>query len=126
MYTKLETLRDALADIAGVKTCLIGVEDGMSPACYPMIRIVPRRFVPGAPYHQRTAEIDIYFGCNTTESEGLELVYCKLLEMEAEIIKAVKEQEGKYIETITDEDRLDTYKLMVVRCEVETARPTVT
>jgi hypothetical protein len=26
---------------------------------------------------------------------------------------------ARYIETITDEDRLDTYKLMAVRCEVK-------
>ena len=30
----------------------------------------------------------------------------------------VKELNGRYIETITDEDRLDAYKLMTVRVEL--------
>ena len=126
MYAKLVTLRDAMAVIDGVKTCKIGVEAGISPADYPLIRLLPARITPGTPYNQRTAEVSVYFGVNITESEGLEYVYQRLLLLEAEIIKKIKASGGKYIETITDEDRLDTYKLMFIRFEIETARPEIT
>jgi hypothetical protein len=108
-----------------VKTCKIGVEAGISPVDYPLIRLVPVRVVPGSPYNRRTAEISIYFGVNITESEGLEYVYQQLLVLEAEIIKTIKANDGRYIETITDEDRLDTYKLMFIRFEIEADRPVV-
>ena len=126
MYTDLTSLRDAFCDIDAVKTCKIGVEANISPAAYPLIRIVPTRVTPGKPYDNRTVEIAVYFGYNVTESKGLEFVYQKLLELEAEIIKTIKAQGGRYIETITDEDRLDTYKLMVIRCEIQVNRPVVT
>ena len=125
MFAALEALRDALKVIAGVSSSKIGIEANISPADYPMIRLVPVRIEPGAPYNQRTSEVVIYFGANIVESEGLELVYETLLEMESEIIKVVKAQDGRYIETVTDEDRLDTYKLMFVRCEIMADRPVV-
>ena len=37
MFTVLETLRDALGNITGVKSCKIGIERNMSPADYPMV-----------------------------------------------------------------------------------------
>ena len=43
--------------------------------------------------------------------------------LEDEIIQVIKAQGHKYIDTVTDEDRLDTFKLMVVRCEVRCERP---
>lgn len=125
MYAALETLRNSLSYIDGVKTCKIGVEAGISPADYPMIRLVPVRITPGKPYGRRTAEVSAYFGVNITESEGLEYVYQRLLVLEAEIIKTIKSGDGRYIETVTDEDRLDTYKLMFIRFEIEADRPTV-
>ena len=125
MYTTLETLRDAMADIDCVKSCKIGIEAGISPADYPLIRIVPIRIVPGRPYDKRTAEVGVYFGDDTSNAEGLETVYQNLLTMESEIIKTIKANNGRYIETITDEDRLDTYKLMFIRFEIEATRPAV-
>lgn len=125
MWDMLETLRDNMEDIDCVKTCKIGIETGISPADYPLIRLVPARMTPGTPYNRRTAEVSVYFGVNITESEGLEYVYQQLLVLEAEIIKTIKASGGKYIETITDEDRLDTYKLMFIRFEIEADRPTV-
>ena len=125
MYTALEAFRDALAAITSVCTCKIGIERGISPADYPMIRVVPSRLIPGKPYNTRSGEVSIYFGCNVAESDGLECVYEDLFELEAEIIKTIKAQGGRYIETITDEDRLDTYKLMFIRCEIEADRPVV-
>jgi hypothetical protein len=125
MYDVWASLRDSLSDIACVESCKIGVESNISPEDYPMIRIVPIRITAGLPYNRRTAECVIYFGVNTTESEGLELVYSNLMDIEGEIIKTIKANDGKYIETVTDEDRLDTYKLMLIRFEIEADRPTV-
>ena len=125
MYSALTTLRDNMADIDGVSSCKIGVEAGISPADYPLIRLVPARLTPGQPYNNRTAEVQVYFGVNISESEGLEYVYQQLFELEAAIINTIKASGGRYIETITDEDRLDTYKLMFIRFEMVAERPAV-
>lgn len=125
MYSTLTALRDAMADIDGVTSCKIGIEANLSPADYPMIRILPVRITPGKPYDRRTCEAGVYFGVAVAESEGMELVYSTLLTLEGEIIKTIKAEGGKYIETITDEDRLDTYKLMFIRFEIEADRPVV-
>jgi hypothetical protein len=126
MIAALEAARDALADIDGVVTCKIGIEAGISPADYPMIRLVPSRITPGKPYSNRTAECLIYFGQDTSASEagGLEAVYAELFGLEAEIIEQIKALGGRYIETVTDEDRLDTYKLFAVRCELQSVQTT--
>ena len=114
----LNAARDALAAIPGVATCAIGLEDIISAADYPMIRLVPSRIAPGKPYSRRTADILIYFGDAIAESAGLPAVYDGLLEMEAQIISVVKDLSGRYVETITDEDRISAYKLLAVRCEL--------
>lgn len=116
--TTLEAVRDALADIAGVASCKIGLEPNISPADYPLIRLVPSRLTPGKPYGNRTIETLIYFGTQTATSEGLETVYENLFTLESAIIAAVQDFGGRYRETITDEDRLDAYKLMTIRCEL--------
>lgn len=118
MMSTLEALRDALGGIAGVQTCKIGVEASISPADYPMIRIVPVRMTAGQPYGHRTAELRILFGAPLALSAGLEDVYAALLSLEDSIIKALRANGAKYIETITDEDRLDAYKLMAIRGEI--------
>jgi hypothetical protein len=53
VMTTLEAARDAMALIAGVASCKIGLESNISPADYPLIRVVPSRLTPG-----RVAEID--------------------------------------------------------------------
>ena len=126
--TTLEALESSLAVIssltlAGAETpphgsCGIGLEANMGPADYPMIRLVPSRLTPGRPYGNRTIETMIYFGAQTANSEGLETVYADLFRMEREILSVLRSAGHRYIETITDEDRLDAYKLMVIRCDV--------
>jgi hypothetical protein len=125
MFNTMRALRDDLADIDGVRSCKIGVEAGISPADYPLIRLVPTRIVPGQPYNNRTVEVHVYFGANTTESEGLEYVYQQLFNLEVDIINTIKASGGRYIETLTDEDRLDTYKLMFIRFEIQAERPAI-
>lgn len=116
----LEIIRDALAELAGVASCRIGLEANISPADYPLVRIVPVRITPGRPYRNRTAECLIYFGTPIANAEGMETVYAELFELEAELLRTLHEQGCRYVETITDEDRLDTYKLMALRVEIQT------
>lgn len=114
--TTLTAARDSLATIPGVASCKVGLEANISPSDYPLIRVVPSRLTPGKPYGHLSVETLIYFGVPIAESEGLEAVYAGLFEQEAAILAKVQALGGRYFETITDEDRLTTYKLMAVRC----------
>lgn len=127
MMTSLESLRDALQTVPGVATCKIGLEQNICPDDYPIIRVVPSRIDPGGPYSKRLAEVMIYFGApvqpfDTTPDDGarieLEKVYAALFAMDDDIRAVIHAQKGIYRGTITDEDRLDTYKLMAIRCEI--------
>lgn len=118
----LNDFRDNLAQIRGVASCKIGIEPNISPVDYPLIRIVPSRITPGRPYGNRTVEALVYFGMDTATSEGLEQVYADLWELERAILDVLHAAGGRYIETLTDEDRLDAYKLMTIRCEITVQR----
>lgn len=138
MMTLLESLKTALATIPGVASCRIGLEENITPDDYPLIRIVPssmrpsQQFIGGA-WATRKGEVLIYFGMpiqsfdDAADAGGrvrLEKVYKALFDMEAAIMGKINPPPtgviaARYHETITDEDRLDTYKLMAVRCEVE-------
>jgi hypothetical protein len=119
MMTTLETLRDALSAIEGVASCKIGLEANISPADYPLIRVVPSRVQDDVTLGRRMAECLVYFGVDVSEAEGgLEDVYTALFDLEAQVRAAIAQAGGLYRETITDEDRLETYKVMAVRCEV--------
>lgn len=115
----LTRARNLMAAIPGVASCKIGIEANIGPGDYPMIRLVPSRLTPGRPYSRRTIETLVYFGMPTTNSEGLEQVYADLFELEQAIIEAVRTLSGRYVETLTDNDQLDAYKLMTVRCNLE-------
>lgn len=119
MMDTLETLRARFAALPGVASARIGLEPNIGPADYPLVRIVPDRITPGPSYGKRDVECSIFFGVPIATSEGLEAVYTALFDLEAGIIAAVRAHGGRYLETITDSDRLDTYKLMAVRCRVE-------
>jgi hypothetical protein len=118
MMTALEHARDALDGIVGVASCEIGLEANISPVNYPAIRLVPSRVVPGKPYSGRTIETLIYFAAAIANSEGLEAVYQALSDLEAQILTVLRTLSGRYIETLTDEDRLPAYKVMAIRCEL--------
>ena len=125
MFATLEAARDAMGAIAGVASCKIGLEQGITASDYPLVRLVPSRLAPGRPYSQRTADCLIYFGMDITSAEagGLEAVYSAMFDLEAGILAVLKSLGHRYIETITDEDRLDTYKLATIRCEIIGAQP---
>lgn len=93
-----------------------------------MIRIVPSKLTDGVTIGRRTAELLIYFGLpiqpfdDVQDADGrvrLEKLYAALFDLESEIRRVLTQNGGLYKETITDEDRLDTYKLMAIRCEVD-------
>lgn len=118
MMTALEHARDALRTIAAVVTCEIGLEANISPASYPAVRLVPSRIVLGEAYAGRSIETLIYFGKQVANPEGLEAVYQGLSDLEASILAVLSTISGRYIETLTDEDRLQPYKVMAIRCEL--------
>ena len=121
-YPLLTTLRDALGAVAGVQTCKIGLEANMTPADYPMVRIVPSRVADDSVIGRRDVECLIYFGQPIHEfSEGVEALYESLLTMEVALITAAVQTGGimvQYMETVLDEDRIDAYKLMALRVRV--------
>ena len=125
MHATLTAARDALATIPGLASCRIGLEPGISAGDYPLVRLVPSRITPGRPYNSRTAEVLVYFGMDTTSADagGLEGVYSALFDLEAEILDRLRALGHRYVETITDEDRLDTYKLMTIRAEFFGTQP---
>lgn len=125
MLATLTAARDALALIPDVASCKIGMEQGITAADYPLIRLVPSRLTPGRPYNNRTAECLVYFGMDITAAEtgGLEAVYAALFGLEGEIIERLRALGHRYVETVTDEDRLDAYKLMVIRAEMAGTQP---
>lgn len=118
MMATLEAVRDALALIPGVASCKVGLEANIGPADYPLVRLVPSRIIAGRPYHARECETLIYFGAPIANSEGMEAVYTSLFALEAEILAVLKAQGARYRETVTDEDRLDAYKLMAIRADI--------
>lgn len=121
--TALGTLRDALAAVSGVRTCKIGLEANMTPADYPMVRIVPSLTRHAEVLGRRQVECLVYFGQPVHEFEsGLEALYEQIFTLEASLIDAAQSAAGIYVqyqETIADEDRLDGYKLMCLRVMVE-------
>lgn len=119
--SELLAARDALAALDDVASCRVGFEEPISPADYPLVRLVPSRFTPGRAVGYRTCELLVYFGDAIANSEGLEEVYRGLFAMEKRIIDTLRPLGARYVETLTDEDRLSSYKLMVIRCELPVA-----
>lgn len=119
MMSTLEAVRDALVSLPGVASCRIGIEANIAASDWPMVRLVPSRILPGRPYANRTVDLLVYVGDDTTNSEGLEDVYANVLALEGQVLDVVLRAGHKYIETLTDEDRFSAaYKLMVLRFEV--------
>jgi len=119
--TLLETIRDKLATVPGVKTCKIGLEANMSPDAYPMVRLVPSTVRNGS-VSSRQCELTIYFGQPIHEfTDGLESLYGSLFALEVLLLEAVRSigLNMRYEETVMDEDRVESYKLMAIRVVVQ-------
>jgi hypothetical protein len=131
MMDVLTVLKNRIAALPGIATCKIGLEDNLTPDDYPMVRIVPSRVEPSANGTRLKMELLIYFGApvqpfdDTPDAGGrvrMEKLYAALFDIEAALRALPRNGDGfayRYRDTITDEDRLDTYKIMAVRAEVE-------
>jgi hypothetical protein len=119
MMQALESVRTELGMLPGVASCKIGLEANISPADYPLIRLVPERATPGRPYTVRTIGLLIYLGVPIADSEGMEEVYEALLALETSVMGALRRLEIRYLESILDRDELEQpYKVMAIRCEL--------
>lgn len=130
MMAALEAARDALAAVPGLadfdggKSCKVGLESGISPAQYPLIRVVPVRATPGRPYNQRTVEALVYFAAQIAQSQGLETVLAGLFDMEKAILDIGKAQGWRYLETIAAPNPFEApqaYQVMGIRFELPSA-----
>lgn len=122
--TVLQALRDTLAAVDGVKTCKIGLEATIVPDDYPIVRIVPSKLGPSAFMTEiRATECLIYFGMPLHEfDDGLEALYTELFTMETALIAALPRGGvwvAEWLETITDEDRSEAYKMMALLVRVD-------
>ncbi len=121
IMTMLETIRDKLATVPGVKTCKIGLEANMPPDDYPMVRLVPSTVRTGS-ISSRQCELTIYFGQPIHEfTAGLESLYASLFALEVLLLEAVRSigLNMRYEETVMDEDRVEAYKLAAIRITVQ-------
>lgn len=120
MWALMERARDAFAAIDGVQSCRIGIEDSISPADFPLIRIVPETYTTGRPYGHETAKVAIVFGLPIADSEGMELAYEQLHTMRDEIKRVIREQlTGRYLNTDWFDKRGTLpYKLAAVTAEL--------
>lgn len=126
MMASLEALRDAFAAVPGVHTARVGMEAGITPADYPMVRIVPSKLDESLPrLGVRKTECLVYFGIAQHEFDGgLEELYRALFAMEEALLEAARAVPTiavRHQETILDEDRVEAFKLMALRLWVEGA-----
>lgn len=118
----LNLVKARLDGIEDVKTCQIGIEPDISPADYPIIRIVPAKAArTDQPLcSRRNYDLLVYFAAALDAFDGMSVVYDALFEIEHEIITRMESGDGfrlRYVETIADEDRLPTFKVFVSRFE---------
>ncbi len=129
----LTQIKTTLATVPTIASCQIGLEANITPSDYPLIRLVPTRLTPQDDVGNRVQlAVTVYFGAALLEAaDGLETVYAGLFELEAAIREAVlftakraAWQAGatltaRFIDTITDEDRLPHYKMIASRFDVD-------
>jgi len=97
MFAVLEAARDALAAVAGVRTARIGMESTLSPADYPIVRLVPSTLSASLPrLGVRKVECLVYFGVAVHEFDGgLEALYSDLLVVERTLLAKLGPLGGK-------------------------------
>ncbi len=122
MYDILTLIQTKLSTIATITTCKIGLEEALSPADYPIIRIVAGNS-QNTEYKHTLHQVKIYYGFNLSEFDGLDTIYQKLYSLEKEIRGLIElDLEPylcKWVNTISDEDRLQGYKILCSTFEVK-------
>lgn len=121
IFSALESLRDQLGALPGVATSKIGFEANMTPADYPMVRIVPGHITKGRVLTRRKVQCSIYFGQPIHEFDsGLEALWESLLEMEATLLTALRQVPNLlYEETFLDDDRMEGYRVLALQVTVD-------
>jgi hypothetical protein len=89
-YETLEAIRNALETDVNANTFSIGLEDTISAADYPIVRICPTSASPGPSVQRREMFVLVYFGVDIDASDGVEACWEALLTMEDEIISAME------------------------------------
>ena len=127
MYEMLKEIETKLQGIDGIITLKIGLEANMTARDYPAIRITSS-FNKRANCLSEDMEFMVYFGDNLHEKIGLEEIYKTLYEYEYEIrsrldISQISDNGlVRWIDTRSDEDRLQGYKILVSRFVAEGVR----
>ena len=122
MYEILTLIQTKLSAIATLKTCKLGLETSIAPSEYPIARIVASSS-QNDEFRRGKHIVKIYYGFNLSEFDGLDAIYQKLYALETEIRDAIDlELEPylcKWVNTISDEDRIPEYKILCSSFEVE-------
>lgn len=115
----LTAVKTALSSVAGVNSCKIGINSDISPDDYPIIRIVPDKIGQSPTMGRVSVSVWVYYGVNLTEADGgLEGVYQSLMTLQNAIVSALHADTAfvaTWQETVTDEDRLDQFKIFASR-----------
>lgn len=123
MWAILENIKAALEAVEGITTCKIGIESAINPCDYPLIRIVPTRDEKATTLCRKKVDVLVYYGMAQSEADAgsLEAVYESLCTLEDAVIAAMEGSTdfiATWQETVTDEDRLEAYKLFASRFTV--------
>lgn len=127
IWEEIMQLRDVCRAVPGVQSVSIGIEDGISPADFPIVRIEPENYTPGRPYGNRTAIVNVVFGMPIVIAEGLTQVYREMHELEAKLLDALRESakdadaplRWRYLNTAWFERRDQVpYKMAALRGEI--------
>lgn len=113
------TLVAAALETPSRGSCEIGIEAGISPLAYPIIRLIPSRITQGVPYGKSTCQLLIRFGVPLADAEGMFAVYSSIFGFWDEIKAVIPSLEGgRILFTDTDLDTNPTYKAMEITAEV--------
>jgi hypothetical protein len=126
VHTLMLEVKDKLQGINGVVTVKIGIEPNMTGRDYPAVRIVAGTNRRGE-YLYENIIFTVYFGENLHDKIGMEEIYNRLYAYESEIrdrLDTFQPTMGglcKWIDTVSDEDRLEGFKILASRFEVSGA-----
>lgn len=123
IFPLLAQARDRLTAVDGVASCKIGREHAISPADYPLVRLVLSRIADAENLSDSAAEVQVFFGVPIHESaDGLEAVYAASLDMRARLLDALQSADTftcMHHETIADEDKVEAFKMYSMRVTIE-------
>lgn len=113
-----------LQTIGAIQTVRIGLEATLSPADYPIIRIIPETMTRTGDYFDREALCRIYFAEPLQLYDGLIEIYDSLLQLNDQIIKILEASSTVYsaewIDTLMDSDQIQDYKVAMATFRVRT------